>query len=710
MFPAPIPACILARISQGATAVAHSIEQVRNIALTGHNGAGKTTLAEAIIFNTRQLTRLGRVEDGTTISDYDSEEIERKISLRSSLLTGEVGGYHFDVIDTPGYADFLPQAQSALRVADGSVVVIDAVSGVDVGTERVWRFAAESSLPRLIFLNKLDRADVDVEGTMEQVRERFGREAVALQLPVGAGEGFHQVIDLVAQKLLTYADGKASEADIPAELTDEVASLREQLMEAVAETDEALMEAYFGEGELDAEQMSNGLRQAVLTQQIVPVLYGDAFNNIGVDQLLSTVGQYFPSPAESPGLTYTSTAGDEVTLVAGAAEPLVAFVFKTTAEQHVGELSYLRLYSGTLTHGDEVLNTSRNKSERIGQIFELHGHERQEVQSASAGDIVALVKLKDTHTGNSLCAKGTDYQLPNVEYGEPLIRVAVAAKEKGGEDRMATGLHALAEEDPSFSFRFDGDIRQLILAAQGDLHMESLFQRLQERYGVEVETEVPRIPYRETVRIASEGVHRHKKQSGGRGQFAEVHLRIAPKERGEGFEFLNKTVGGSIPSNFIPAVEKGLNESLVEGPLSSSQVIDLAVSVFDGKHHAVDSDEVSFKIASSQAFKDAFLKAKPVLLEPIYELTITVPEEFMGDVMGDLTSRRGRISGTDSDGHFQIISAEVPLAEIDRYATRLRSMTHGKGVHTQKLVYYQDVPADVQVKIIAANAEQAEVA
>ncbi|MBT4609310.1 MAG: elongation factor G [Gemmatimonadetes bacterium] len=678
--------------------------------MTGHNGAGKTTLAEAIIFNTGQLPRLGRVDDGTTISDHDAEEIERKISLRSSLLTGEVNGFHYDVIDTPGYADFLPQAQSALRVADGAVVVIDAGAGVDVGTERVWQFAEDQELPRLIFLNKLGREDADVEGTMEQVRERFGREAVALQMPVAMGEGFKQIVDLTRQKLVTYTDGKASEGDIPADLTDSAATLREYLMEAIAETDEELMEAYFGEGELDTQQMERGLRQAIATRQIFPVLCGDAFDNVGVDQLLSAVATYFPSPSQSPGLKYTNPAGDEMALVGDADQPLVAFVFKTTAEQHVGELSYLRLYSGTLTHGDEVLNSSRNKTERIGQIFELHGHERQEVDSASAGDIVALVKLKDTHTGNTLCAKGSEYLLPNVESSEPLIRVAVTAKEKGGEDRMVTGLHALAEEDPSFSFRFDGDIRQSILAAQGELHMESLYKRLRERYGVEVETEVPRIPYRETIRVSSDGSHRHRKQSGGRGQFAEVQLKVAPKARGEGFEFLNNTVGGSIPSNFVAAVEKGLRESLIEGPLSSSQVIDLSVSVFDGKHHAVDSDEVSFKIAASQAFRDAFLKAKPVLLEPIYLLTITVPEEFMGDVMGDLTSRRGRISGTDSDGHFQIISAEVPLAEIDRYATRLRSVTHGKGVHTQKLAYYQDVPADVQATIIAANAEQAEAA
>lgn len=691
--------------------MAHTIDQVRNIALTGHSGSGKTALAEAIVFNTGQLTRMGRIEDGTTVSDYDTEEVERKISLKMSLLTGEFDGHHYNVLDTPGYADFIPEAQSALRVADGCVTVVDSVSGIDVGTERTWRCAEQYALPRLVFVNKMDRPDIDLDRLVLQIRERFGRRAVPVQHPIDHGDSFSQIVDLVDLQLVTYADGRAVVSEIPAPLRDTVDPLREQLVEAVAETDEALMEKYFGDGGLSIQELKEGLRKAVMARVLYPVLFGAAYSNVAVDRLLMAVAGFFPSPAESPGLTYPNAAGAPVALSASADAPLAAFVFKTVAEHHVGELSFLRLYSGSLRQGVEVYNSARHKTERIGQVFQLNGHRRTEVGGASAGDIVGLVKLKDTHTGNTMCAKGESLQLPCVVFPDPLIRVAIVPKEKGSEDRMVSGLQKLHEEDPSFTFRYDGDIRQSILAAQGDLHMETILKRLRERFHVEVETEPPKIPYRETIKAAAEGHHRHKKQTGGRGQFGEVFLRVAPKPRGAGFEFLNEVVGGSIPHNFIPAVEKGVNESLVEGPISGSQVVDVEVTVYDGKYHSVDSDEVSFKIAASMAFKEGFLKAKPVLLEPIYTLTITVPEEYMGDVMGDLTARRGRISGTEADGHFQIIRAEVPLSEIDRYATRLRSMTHGKGMHTQRLDRYEDVPSDVQSRIVQQSSkEQAQAA
>ncbi|MFC1526575.1 elongation factor G [Candidatus Latescibacterota bacterium] len=679
--------------------MAHTIEQVRNIALTGHSGAGKTCLAEAMLFTTGKLNRMGRIEDGTTVSDYDPEEIERKISLRTSLMTTDSDGHHIAIMDTPGYADFIPEAQSALRVADGSLVVVDSVAGIDVGTERVWRNAEELGVPRLICINKMDRPEIDLDRVLEQIRDRFGRQAVPLQLPVNHGEGFDQVVDLVSMKLLTYADGKAAEGEVPGELVDAAAQLHEELVEAVAETDEELMEKYFGEGDFTPDDLTEALRKAVMRQEVFPILYADSYNAVAIDRVTQAVISFFPSPAESPGLSYTDREGNEATLTADNSQPLVALAFKTIAEQHVGELSLLRIYSGSLKPGDEVANISRSATERIGQIFELSGHQREEVESAGAGDIVALVKLKDTHTGNTLCAKGQTVALPTVQFPEPLIRVAITPQEKGSEDRMATGMSQLHEEDPSFVFRYDGEIRQSVLAVQGDLHLESILKRLRERTGVEVEQETPKIPYRETIRGNAEGHHRHKKQTGGRGQFGEVYLRVSPRERGEGFEFGNKVVGGNIPHNFIPAVEKGILETLDQGPISGSKVVDVSATVYDGKHHAVDSDEVSFKLAASHAFKDAFLKAKPVLLEPIYKLTIVVPEEFMGDVMGDLSSHRGRINGTDTDGHFQIINAEAPLASIDRYATRLRSMTQGRGIHTQELDRYEEVPAEVQAKI-----------
>ena len=675
-------------------------EQTRNFSLCGHSGAGKTALSEAMLFNMGVVNRLGRIDDGTTTSDYDSAEIERQISLKVSLLNGQWQDHHLHIIDTPGYADFISEAKAALRVSDAAVAVVDSVAGVEIGTERTWNFAAEYNLPRVLFINKMDRADADADQILEMVQERFGRQVVPLQVAVNPGEGFNHIVDLITMRAYVYQDGKATEGDIPDDVQGRAEELREQLVESIAETDEALMEKYFSEGELTAEDIVAGLRQAMLQREIFPVFFGDAFNNVGIDRLLDALVQYGPSPAESAGLRFQNGEEQEVELEGAATASLAALVFKTLAEHHVGELTLLRLFSGAIKPGDEVANSSNRNTERIGQIYHLNGNRRVEVESAEAGDIVALVKLKNTHTTNTLCAKGESLQLPGIVFPEPLIRVAIQAKEQGGEDRVSTGIAQLHEEDLSFVMKYDGEVRQTILLTQGELHLEIIVSRLKERFGVEIDMEVPRIPYRETIRGNADAQYRHKKQSGGRGQFGEVLLRVAPKGRGEGFEFLNEVVGGNIPSNFIPAVEKGIVETLSQGPVAGYQVIDVAATVYDGKHHPVDSDEVSFKLASAHAFRDAFLKAKPILLEPIYHLEITVPEEFMGDVMGDLSSRRGRISGMDTAGHFQVIHAEVPLAEINRYATLLRSMTQGKGFHAQRFDRYEDVPGDIVAKII----------
>ena len=675
-------------------------EQTRNFSLCGHSGAGKTALSEAMLFNMGVVNRLGRIDDGTTTSDYDSAEIERQISLKVSLLNGQWQDHHLHIIDTPGYADFISEAKAALRVSDAAVAVVDSVAGVEIGTERTWNFAAEYNLPRVLFINKMDRADADADQILEMVQERFGRQVVPLQVAVNPGEGFNHIVDLITMRAYVYQDGKATEGDIPDDVQGRAEELREQLVESIAETDEALMEKYFSEGELPAEDIVAGLRQAMLQREIFPVFFGDAFNNVGIDRLLDALVQYGPSPAESAGLRFQNGEEQEVELEGAATASLAALVFKTLAEHHVGELTLLRLFSGAIKPGDEVANSSNRNTERIGQIYHLNGNRRVEVESAEAGDIVALVKLKNTHTTNTLCAKGESLQLPGIVFPEPLIRVAIQAKEQGGEDRVSTGIAQLHEEDPSFVMKYDGEVRQTILLTQGELHLEIIVSRLKERFGVEIDMEVPRIPYRETIRGNADAQYRHKKQSGGRGQFGEVLLRVAPKGRGEGFEFLNEVVGGNIPSNFIPAVEKGIVETLSQGPVAGYQVIDVAATVYDGKHHPVDSDEVSFKLASAHAFRDAFLKAKPILLEPIYHLEITVPEDFMGDVMGDLSSRRGRISGMDTAGHFQVIHAEAPLAEINRYATLLRSMTQGKGFHAQRFDRYEDVPGDIVAKII----------
>lgn len=686
--------------------MAYTSDQTRNIALCGHSGAGKTTLSEAMLYNMKVVNRMGRIQEGTTVSDFDKGEIERRISLRMALLHGEWKSTRLNVLDTPGYTDFIAEAKAALRVSDAAVVAIDGVSGVEIGTERVWGFAEEYRLPRAVFVNKMDRADADPEQVLEAARERLGKTLVPLQLAVDPGESFHQLVDLMAMKLVTYSGGKASVGEVPAELAESAQTLREQLVEAVAESDEALLEKFFGEGELSQDDLVSGLRQAILSRALVPVFYGAAYNDMGVDLLMDAVVDYLPTPVESSGLHLVDDQNGGAALATGDGAPLVALVFKTVGEQHVGDLALLRVYSGRLKPGDEVQNASRNAAERIGQIFRLNGHQRIEVEEAIEGDVVALVKLKDTHTGNTLCAKGKGLKLPGIDSPEPLICVAIQPKEKGSEDRMVTGMVQIHEEDPSFVFRFDPEIRQSLLLAQGELHLDTIVQRLKGRYNVEVTTESPRIPYRETIRGTAEGHHRHKKQTGGRGQFGEVHLRISARARGEGFEFGNEVVGGNIPSNFIPAIEKGIVETLVEGPVAGYKVVDVAATVTDGKYHPVDSDEVSFKIAGSVAFKDAFLKAKPVLLEPIYCLTITIPEEYMGDVMGDLSSRRGRISGMDTSGHSQVIRAEVPLSELERYATTLRSMTQGKGIHAQKFERYEEVPGDQMAKIVEASKKQ----
>jgi elongation factor G len=688
--------------------MAYASEQIRNIALVGHNSVGKTSVAEAMLLNFGMISRLGRIEEGSTVGDFDKEEIERRISLKTSLMNGDWNNHHINIMDTPGYADFIGDAKASIRVADGVVVVLDAASGVEIGMERVWAFGNEYKTPRCILINKMDKLASDPDGLLEQIRERFGRQAVPLQIALNIGEGFNQVLDLVTMKAIRYEEGKAKIEDLNAEQQSLAESLHEELMEAVAETDEELMEHYFSEGELSQEDLVKGLKEGVLRQEIFPVFYSNAYDNVGIAQVLDGVVQYFPSPLQSSGLEFEDADGNVVQLQADANANLSALVFKTVIEQHVGELSCLRIYGGTLKSGDEVTNASKDTNERIGQIFKVNGHERVEVNEAVAGDIVGLVKLKDTHTGNTLCAKGEKLSLPVVKFHEPLIRVAISPKERGQEDRMATGFAQMHEEDQNFVFKYDPQIRQTLLMAQGEMHLDSLIRQLKERTSVEVSTEMPRIPYQETIRGKGEGHHRHKKQSGGRGQYGEVFMRVAPKGRGEGFSYQNAVVGGNIPNNFIPAIEKGIVENMVEGPISGSSVVDVEATVYDGKFHAVDSDEVSFKIAGAQAFKDAFLKAKPVLLEPIYNLTITVPEEFMGDVMGDLSAKRGRVIGMDSDGHFQVVHAEAPLSEINRYATTLRSMTQGKGMHTQEFNRYEEAPKEVIDKVAAETAADKE--
>lgn len=678
---------------------------IRNIALIGHGDSGKTTLTEAMLFSAGKTTRTGSVEEGSTRSDYNQDEIERQISLGASMLHCDWRGHKLNIVDTPGYTDFTGETKGAMRAVDNAVVVLRSVEGVEVGTEQVWQYAAEYDIPRLLFVNKMRKEHADFDRVYETIVQRFGKEAIPFVLPVDAGEHFESLIDLVRMKKLTYEVGgkgrPTREEDIPPELSDRAESWREKLVEAAAESDDVLLERYLEEGDLSDEELIAGLRTGVLAKTVFPVLCGDALTNVGVDRLMDAGCRYLASPADIPTVVGKRPDTEEaVEIETTPAAPMSALIFKTVSEPHVGELSFFRVYSGTLQSGMDVLNAAKGKSEHIGQIYFLNGKERHEIGTVPAGDMGALVKLKDTHTGDTLCDRAKPILLPGIAFPNPVIRIAVEPKAKGDEEKINAGLARIHEEDPTFVFNVDSELKQTIISGQGELHLEVVVAKLKNKFGVDVELVKPKIPYRETIRGTAEARHRYKKQSGGRGQYGEVYLRLEPLPRGGGFEFVNAITGGVIPSKFIPAVEKGLSDTIAEGVLAHYPVVDVKVTLYDGSFHTVDSSELAFKLAASMAFKSGFSEAKPVLLEPIYHVEVTVPEEYMGDVMGDLSSRRGKIQGMDPSGHLQTVRAQVPLAELYRYSTTLRSLTQGRGIHSREFSHYEEVPHDIAEKII----------
>lgn len=683
-----------------------SADHVRNVAFVGHGGAGKTSLSESILFVTGTTTRRGRVEDGNTVSDYHPDEVERKISINASLLHGEWKGTKLNLLDSPGYSDFTGDVISSVRVADTVVTVLKAVEGVEVGTEIAWTYAQGHGLPVLILVNKLDNENADMDHAVAMARERFGNDVTRVHLPVNQGLGFDSIVDVLHMKLLQFAkDGTAvTVGDIPADLSDQASHLHEELVEKIAETDEALMNKFFEEGTLQEADLEAGLRSAFLQRKIFPVLCGSASNGTGIAPLLDFLVQYAPSPIDrGPVKALNVETKEEVLVPPNPAGPPSVFVFRTVSEEHVGELSFFRVYSGTIQAGMDLINEVSGKSERLGQLFVMNGRERKEAGRLVAGDMGAVVKLKDTHTNNTLSAKGLPVTYPPIVFPDPVIRMAIHSRAKGDEDKMATGLHALHEEDPTFIVQVDGQLSQTIIAGQGELHLLIVTKRLKAKYGVEVELTEPRIPYKEALRsVVAEVEYKHKKQTGGRGQFGHVWLKLEPRPRGSGFEFVDAVVGGVVPGRFIPAVEKGVIDSMTRGVIAGYEVVDVRVTIFDGSYHSVDSDEHSFRMAGTMAFKKGFLEGRPMLLEPIYEITVTVPEEYMGDVMGDISGRRGRILGMESDGHFQIIKAQVPLAEVHKYSTILRSMTQGRGVYKTRFDHYEEVPKEQADKITAA--------
>nr|WP_264358288.1 elongation factor G [Melioribacter roseus] len=615
------------------------------------------------------------------------------------------------MLDTPGFPDFIGQVISSLYVSDVAVTVIKSAEGIEVGTELTWEYARKYNIPSAVIVNKVDNEHSKFFETIEIAKNRLSPDVSVVAFPASEGLNFNGVVDLIKMKLVTYGDAgskKVALDDIPADLKEQADKLREELIEKVAESDEELMNKFFEEGTLSEDDLVKGIKKAIVEGTLVPAFPMAATKGVGANTFLDFVEKYFPSPADrKPIEAKMKDDGAPVEIKCDPSGETVLFIFKSLSEQHVGELSIFKVYSGTVTQGIDLVNTHKDKTERIGQLFILNGHNRTEVSSLKAGDIGAVVKLKDSHTGDTLCSKNFLVVLPEIEYPDPVIRMAVQPKAKGDEDKISAALHTAHEEEPTLISKYDPEISQTIIAGQGELQLNLAIKLLKDRYGVDVDLVEPRIPYRETIKgVCNDAEYKHKKQSGGRGQYGHVHLKLEPLPRGGGFEFVDAIVGGVVPGRFVPAVEKGLKEIMSKGILTGSQVVDVKVTLFDGTYHSVDSDEVSFKIAASQAFKKGFMEAKPVILEPIYDVEVKIPEEYMGDVMGDISSRRGKILGMESESPFQIIKAKVPLAELHKYSTQLRSLTSGRGMFKMSFSHYEEVPKEVETKIIEEYQKQ----
>jgi elongation factor G len=689
----------------------YTTAQIRNVALVAHHGVGKTSLAEAMLFLAKATTRLGRITDGTTLLDYAPDEIQRQITIGLGLAQFEWSGHKINLIDTPGFLDFVGDVHGALRVADAAVLVLRANAGAEVGTEVIWEILRKQKMPTLLVVNMMDKEHANFGTAMSSAHDRLGINAVPTQLPIGQAETFHGIVDLIENKAYTFSgkgmEEKSQEIPVPDDMKAVVAEARAKLLEEAATGDEQLMEKFLGTGELTVEEIRHGLCERVVQGDLVPAFCCSAFNNHGVKEVLDEIVDILPSPVDVQ--PRKGMQGEtEVTIKPDPAEPAAALVFKTLSEQHLGDLSLVRLFSGKVEQGKELMNTSRNRTEKLGALYHLIGKERSEAKSVVAGDIFAAVKLKETHTGDTLADRARPVKLGPPDFPAPVTEECIRSKNKGDEEKMVHGLVRLHEEDPTFSKHYETSTHETLVCGMGDLQLEVAIDRLKKRYGVEVVLSRPRVPYRETIRNKAQGEYRHKKQTGGRGQFGEVHLRLEPRKRGEGFEFADEVKGGVIPNQYIPAVEKGVVAGMEKGPLAGYPVVDVRVAVFFGKHHDVDSSEMAFKIAAESCFHQVMLEATPVMLEPISEIQVRVPEEFLGDVMGDLSGKRGRILGTEADGHYQVVKAIVPQSEIYKYATHLRSLTQGRGMHASKISHYEEVPRELADKVIAAARAEKE--
>ena len=683
----------------------YDTDQIRNVVLLSHCGAGKTSLCEAMLFTSGAISRLGKVDEGTTTSDYDPDEIKRKISINLSLLHCQWQDAKINLLDTPGYADFIGGVKAGMRVAEGAVIVVCAASGVEVGTDLVWQYAEQRSMPRLIFINKMDRENADFYKVVEQIRSKFGARCVPAQLPVGSHTTFQGVVDLIGMK--AYTGAKEQEGEIPSSLESEVNSFRDKLAEAVAEIDDELTEKYLEGEEITSDDILRVLGEGIKAGKIVPILTGSALQNLSIGHLLNAICHYLPSPKEVGPVAATNpaTQGSEpVEPDKGSA--LSALVFMTSADPYVGKLTHFRVYSGSIASNSQVWNATKEQIERIGQLFVFEGKTQEAVPKLIAGDIGAVAKLAVTGTSDSLCAKEHPLSLTPIEFPGPIFNVAIRPKTKTDVDKLGTVLPRLAEEDPTLQVRKETDTGETVLAGMGDSHVEVVVDRMQRKFGVGVKMGIPKVPYKETIAAGTKAEYKHKKQTGGHGQYGHVFLNLEPLPRGEGFEFAEKVVGGSVPKNYIPAVEKGVLEARQEGVLARYPVVDVKVTLFDGSSHPVDSSEISFKIAASQALKKGLSQGQPVLLEPIMHLEVVVPEVFIGDIIGDLNTKRARVLGMNPEDGNQVIEAHVPLAEVLRYAIDLRAMTQGRGTYKVEFSHYEEVPAHLTDKIISERAAE----
>ncbi len=668
--------------------------------LLSHCGAGKTSLSEAMLYTSGAINRLGKVDEGTTTSDHEADEVKRQISINLSLLPCEWKDTKINLIDTPGYADFVGEVRAGIRGSDEAIIVVCAVSGVEVGTEQVWQYAAEANLPRFIVVNKMDRENADFQRRVEEIRSCFGTGCVPIQLPLGAAEGFQGVIDLLRMK--AHSGPKLEEGEIPDSLQGQADSYREKLVEAVVEIDDDLIAKYLEGEEISQAEVSNALKKAVMSGKVTPILVGSALQNIGIPLLLNAICDYLPSPKEKGQVVATNpAAGAQEELEPDQAQPPLALVFKTSADPYVGKLTCFRVYSGSIHSNSQVWNATKKAAERIGQLFMLRGKAQEPASQLIAGDIGAVAKLTTTGTGDTLCQRDHPLLLAPIQFPLPSFSVAVYPKTKADLDKLGTALLRLSEEDLTLVVHKEPDTGETTLSGLGESHVEVAAEKMLRKFGVAVELSIPKVPYKETVTVSAKAEYKHKKQTGGHGQYGHVFLELEPLPRGTGFEFAGRVVGGSVPKNYISAVEKGVHEASQEGVLAGYSVVDVRATLYDGSSHPVDSSDIAFKIAGAQALKKGLAQAQPVLLEPIMNITITVPRDFTGDTIGDLNTKRAKVLGMNPEDGTNVIEAQVPLAESLRYATDLRSITQGRGSFTMQFSHYEEVPAHLTQKIIA---------